>query len=56
MSRFDCSCLVASSLIEKLLTAQKSFSETLVELNTFLLVFDEDISSSIRVHKNSGSQ
>ncbi|KAF0706113.1 Uncharacterized protein FWK35_00038350, partial [Aphis craccivora] len=43
-ARFDKPRLVASSLIEQLLNAPKSASETLSDLNKFLLVFDEGVS------------
>lgn len=42
-SRFDRPRLVASSLLETLLTAQRSSNETLIDLNKFLLIFDEGI-------------
>jgi len=43
-ARFDKPRLVASSLIEKLLNAPKSTNETLIDLNKFLLIFDEGVS------------
>jgi len=43
-ARFGRPRLVASSLIDKLLSAPKSSNETLLELNNFLLVFDEGVS------------
>ncbi|XP_025193542.1 uncharacterized protein LOC112593380, partial [Melanaphis sacchari] len=44
IARFDKPRLVASSLIEQLLNAPKFANETLVDLNKFLLVFDEGVS------------
>lgn len=43
-ARFNKPRLVASSLLDKLLTAPKSSNENLTELNKFLLVFDEGVS------------
>ncbi|XP_025198008.1 uncharacterized protein LOC112596509 [Melanaphis sacchari] len=43
-ARFDKPRLVASSLLDKLLTTPKSSNETLSELNKFLFVFDEGVS------------
>ncbi|XP_025406061.1 uncharacterized protein LOC112680239 [Sipha flava] len=42
-SRFDRPRLVAASLIENLLTAPKASTETLVDLNKFLMIFDEGV-------------
>eukprot|EP00102_Acyrthosiphon_pisum_P021730 XP_016658940.1 PREDICTED: uncharacterized protein LOC103309057 [Acyrthosiphon pisum] len=42
--RFNKPRLVACSLIEKLLNAQRASSESLVELNKLLVVFDEGVS------------
>lgn len=39
--------LVACSLIEKLLNAQRASSESLVELNKLLVVFDEGMSTRV---------
>ncbi|XP_015376107.1 PREDICTED: uncharacterized protein LOC107170490 [Diuraphis noxia] len=43
-ARFDKPRLVASSLIEQLLNAPKSVNETLIDLNKFLLTFEEGVS------------
>ncbi|XP_025407331.1 uncharacterized protein LOC112681281 [Sipha flava] len=43
-ARFDRPRLVAHSLINKLLSAPKASSESLVELNNFLVMFDEGVS------------
>jgi hypothetical protein len=43
-ARFDRPRLVASSLIDKLLSAPKASTETLSDLHKFLLVFDEGVS------------
>lgn len=42
-ARFDRPRLVASSILEKLLTAPKSSNETLVDFNKFVVTFDDGI-------------
>lgn len=43
-ARFDRPRLVTHSLINKLLSAPKASSESLIELNHFLVMFDEGVS------------